>query len=98
MTQIYYIQWKLLSNLLIAILVTENKKSSIRELSFLLQKALVGIDEKEAPHERIPASHFDYEYIFMFLNTSLEDSINLVDNTSRTRTNILQNKYGSMPH
>jgi len=97
MTQIYYIQWKLLSNLLIAILVKDklgdNKITSIRDLSFLLQKALVNIDEKEAPHERIPASHFDYEYIFMFLNTSLKDSINLVDKTSRTRTNILQNKY-----
>lgn len=107
LSQIYYIQWKLLTNLMVAILLANRetckackagsgetaKLKSIRDVAFLLQKKFVHHDEKKAPHERIPPSYFDYEYIYLRLEESLDSSINLVDRTSRSHMNIFQHKY-----
>lgn len=101
LSQIYYVQWKLLTNLMVAILLKERqirsgndrRFNSIRDVAFLLQKKFIHYDEKEAPHERIPPSYFDYEYIYLRLEESLDSSINLVDRTSRSHMSIFQHKY-----
>ena len=99
--QLYFAQWKLLLNLILATLVRcrENGNStyktlgSIRDYSLLIQRAFTAIDQKLAPEERIAPSHFDYEFIYLRLSESLESSINLVDRTSRTHMSIFQHKY-----
>lgn len=99
--QIYFAQWKLLLNLILATLVdskqsldnSDKKPSSIRDFSLLIQRAFTVIDRKLAPDERIAASHFDYEFIYLRLSESLESSINIVDRTSRTNMSIFQHKY-----
>jgi Cdc6-like AAA superfamily ATPase len=100
LSQIYYIQWKLLTNLIAVILLKAykdpevgNKLNSIRNISFLLQKWFINFDEKLAPQERIPPSYFDYEYIHLRLEESLDSSTNLVDRTSRSHMSIFQHKY-----
>ena len=102
LSQIYHIQWKLLTNLIAAILVRINTKDSlnttrefysIRNISFALQRKLISLDKKLAPHDRIPPSYFDYEYIYLRLGESLESSANLVDRTSRSHMSIFQHKY-----
>ena len=55
----------------------------MRDVSFLLQRIFL----------EIPPSHFDYEYIHLRLCESLDSSVSLVDETSRARTGIFQNKY-----
>ena len=96
--QIYFAQWKLLLNLILATLIglRENRKESvgsIRNLAFLIQRAFTAIDNEFSPEERIAPSHFDYEFIYLRLSESLESSINIVDRTSRTHMGIFQNKY-----
>jgi hypothetical protein len=98
--QLYFAQWKLLLNLLLALLVKKNSESrltcgasSIRDFSLLLQKGLLAIDKKIAPDERIAPSHFDYEFIYLRLTESLESSISLIDRTSRTHKGVFQHKY-----
>lgn len=101
-SQIYHIQWKLLTNLMSVIILAHKKSksrmmakhlTSVRKLSFFLQERMVSVDEKMAPHERIPPSFFDYEYIYLRLEESLESSINLADRTSRSHMSIFQHKY-----
>jgi hypothetical protein len=97
--QIYFAQWKLLLNLILAALIGSRgdhagmKLRSIRDISLLLQRAFTIIDQKLAPDERIAASHFDYEFIHLRLSESLESSMNIVDITSRTHMGIFQHKY-----
>ncbi|GJL76750.1 MAG: hypothetical protein NMNS02_28560 [Nitrosomonas sp.] len=100
--QIYYVQWKLLLNLIIIIWVAREKNlcgtelssiRNIRDFSYFLQKKFVAIDEEKASHERIPPSYFDYEYIYLRLSETLDSSINLTNNTSNTYKSIFQNKY-----
>jgi hypothetical protein len=100
--QIYFGQWKLLLNLILAMLtacrkntnIGDRKLNSIRECSLLIQRAFTIIDQKISPdNERIAASHFDYEFIYLRLSESLESSINMVDRTSRTHMSIFQHKY-----
>ena len=99
--QLYFAQWKLLLNLLSTMLAardkilehTKEQLHSVRDYSFLLQRRLVALDQKLAPQERIAPSHFDYEFIFLRLNESLESSISLVDRTSRAHKGIFQHKY-----
>lgn len=97
LSQIYHIQWKLLTNLMVALLVQAKKESkplnSIRDITFPLQMKLIHIDKRYAKHERIPPSYFDYEYIYLRLEESLESSANLVDRTSRSHMSIFQHKY-----
>ena len=101
MSQIYFIQWKLLVNLAAVMLVdrediyrhTGEKIDSVRSVSFLLQRKLHEIDERQAKHERIPPSHFDYEYVYLRLCELLDSAISLTDQTSRARVGIFQNKY-----
>ncbi|MDX1251254.1 MAG: ATP-binding protein [Gammaproteobacteria bacterium] len=84
------------------------KLDSIRDISFLLQRMFVKLNkEKYAPREheknpgfgiqrideRIPPTHFDYEYTHLRLSESLDSAISLVDQTSRARTGIFHNKY-----
>lgn len=97
--QLYFAQWKLLLNLILAALISSRedhagmKLRTIRDFSLLLQRAFTIIDQKLAPDERIAASHFDYEFIYLRLSESLESSMNIVDITSRTHTGIFQHKY-----
>jgi Cdc6-like AAA superfamily ATPase len=100
--QIYFGQWKLLVNLILAILAGWSKNTnadgkkpeSIRKCSLLIQRAFTIIDQQISPdNERIAASHFDYEFIYLRLSESLESSINMVDRTSRTHMSIFQHKY-----
>ncbi len=100
--QLYLAQWKLLSNLISAIVAgkKEGKISganvplnSIRDISFLIQKVLLDLDEELAPSEKIPPSHFDYEHIYIRLIESLESSISLIDRNSRTHMGIFEYKY-----
>ncbi|MDN5753581.1 MAG: hypothetical protein L0H15_09910, partial [Nitrosospira sp.] len=99
--QLYFAQWKLLLNLISTMLVgrdeiikhTGEQLDSVRDFSFLLQRALVAIDQDLAPEERIAPSHFDYEFIYLRLNESLESSKSLVDTTSRAHKSIFQHKY-----
>jgi hypothetical protein len=100
--QIYFGQWKLLLNLILAMLAGSpkntntggSKLNSIRECSLLIQRAFTIIDKQvSADNERIAASHFDYEFIYLRLSESLESSINMVDRTSRTHMSIFQHKY-----
>lgn len=98
LSQIYYIQWRLLINLIVVILHTYRRDgtksfSSVRDVAFLLQKKFIELDEKLAPNERIPPSYFDYEYIYLRLEESLESSISLMDRTSRSNMGIFQHKY-----
>lgn len=116
MSQIYFAQWKLLTQLSSAILISREKITnpsgekldSIRDISFLLQRMFVRLNKgKYAPREhenkndfgiqrtdeRIPPSHFDYEYTHLRLSESLDSAISLVDQTSRARTGIFHNKY-----
>ena len=96
--QIYFAQWKLLLNLILAIQVgfrqnEEDSGSSIRKLALLLQRVFTEIDSEFSPEERIAPSHFDYEFIYLRLSESLESSTNIVDRTSRTHMGIFQNKF-----
>lgn len=99
--QIYFGQWKLLLNLILAMLAGSRnnantggrKLDSIRECALLIQRAFTAIDQNHSPDERIAASHFDYEFIYLRLSESLESSINMVDRTSRTHMSIFQHKY-----
>ena len=99
--QIYFAQWKLLLNFILATLVgcKENMNGrgrelkSIRDFSLILQRAFTAIDQEFAPDERIAPSHFDYEFIYLRLSESLESSINIIDRTSRTHMGIFQHKY-----
>ena len=99
MTQIYFVQWKLLCNLIIALLVKYKYKleakniASFRDITFFIQQQFVAIDAEYAPHERIAPTHFDFENIHLNLVSKLKESKNIVDITSRTRSNILQQKY-----
>jgi hypothetical protein len=101
LSQIYFTQWELLINLISAMLVNHSEitkntgewLNSVRDFSFLLQRAFVAIDQEFAPEERIAPSHFDYEFIYLRLSESLESSSSLIDRTSRTHTGIFQHKY-----
>jgi len=71
----------------------DRRFNSIRDVAFLLQKEFIHLDKNQMPHERIPPSYFDYEYIYLRLEESLDSSINLVDRTSRSHMSIFQHKY-----
>jgi len=96
--QLYLAQWKLLTNLIPLISlryleITAKHPNSVRDISYLLQRILYTADQRLAPYEKIPPSHFDYEHIFTRLIESLESSISLMDRNSRTRMGIFEHKY-----
>ena len=102
MSQIYYVQWKVLYNLASALAAdinaidstgAKNGTSTSRDIFFILQRLLVGINSESSSLERIPPTHFDYEYIYLRLIESLDSAASLADETSRARTGIFQNKY-----
>lgn len=85
-----------------------NKLDSIRDISFLLQRMFVKLNKEKYDlrkhenktgfgiqriDERIPPTHFDYEYTHLRLSESLDSAISLTDQTSRARTGIFHNKY-----
>jgi len=105
---IYYVQWNLLSNIVISILAKRQNfpflplgskpeylrtSASLRSISLFIQTQFGIIDSKCGGGEKIPPSHFDYEAIYTKLYSSLKEAINFHDNTSRTRTSTLQQKY-----
>lgn len=100
LSQVYYIQWKLLKNVLVLALLwlrdnsqDQGRYRSIRDIAFQLQRKLIDHDEEQAQLERIPPSYFDYEYIYLRLEESLDSSINLIDRTSRSQMSIFHHKY-----
>ncbi len=100
-SQIYFVQWEILLNLLQALLKKERCHSgammdelrSVREISFFLQRTLIRINKMVGSHERIPPTHFDYESIYLKLCESLDRAASLTDPTNRARTGIFQNKH-----
>ena len=126
----YYVQWNLLSNIVLAILeqrISEQRRAalkqlnitlgqriealkqqnftyilppeylheraSLRSISLFIQKQFVAIDSDCGGREKIPPSHFDYETTYTKLCGNLKEAMNFHDNTSRTRTSTLQQKY-----
>ena len=101
LSQIYFTQWKILANLISVLLIDKKDSSnylptginSVRDASFFVQRTLLAVDKAHAEYEGIPPTHLDYEYIYLRLCESLDSAASLVDNTSRARMGIFQNKY-----
>ncbi|MCF6337910.1 MAG: ATP-binding protein [Gammaproteobacteria bacterium] len=66
---------------------------SFREIAAYIQNKFMKMDDEFCGDERISASHFDYDFIYLKFQTHLQSSFNMLDQTSRTRTSILQQKY-----
>lgn len=101
MPHIYYVHWRLLSSIAKTILIDFNANSkkietkfrSMRDISLYMQTKFRQLDKLYSNTEIIAPSHFDYEYITKKIMVHLNESISLIDQTSRYRTNILQHKY-----
>lgn len=99
MAQIYLVHWRVLCNLSIATIIHTKKYTnfmpvqSLRDITFYIQTKLVKIDAIQAPHERIAPTHFDFEHVHLKILSSLKEAMTLCDITSRSRSNILQQKY-----
>jgi len=94
MPHIYHIQWKVLSRLICVLRLSERyKNNSLRELSYIVQRHFVELEDEDSKYEKIPSSYFDYEYIYLKLHGCYESAINITDPTSRSRTSVLQQKY-----
>lgn len=98
--QVYFSQWKLLLQLITQRIdfLKENPEAredviSFRGITAYVQNQFIKMDDEFYGDERIAVSHFDYEYIFLKLQTHLQSSFNMLDQTSRTRTSVLQQKY-----
>ena len=94
MAHIYHIQWKVLSQLVHALQLSEEYKNcSVREIAYKVQRKFIDFDNEFSKNEKIPPTHFDYEYIYLRLRGNYENAINITDPTSRSRTSVLQQKY-----
>ncbi|NOZ55007.1 MAG: ATP-binding protein [Gammaproteobacteria bacterium] len=102
MTQVLYVYWRLLTYIIKVIVDNAAEKkdngssddiTSIRDASILVQSKFLDLERKYGGGETIAPSHFDFEYIAVKIQVLLKEAVSLVDQTSRIRTNILQQKY-----
>jgi len=96
MTQVLYVHWRLLTYIIEVILdssAAHDEIVSIRDVSVLVQKKFLSMEREHGGGETIAPSHFDVEYITVKIEVQLKEAVSLVDQTSRIRTNILQQKY-----
>jgi len=97
----YHMQWMLLRDIIEAIVIKLEEDNhylgqpiqSSRDITIFVQNIFQTIDSEIGGIDTIAPSHFDFEYISIKLKTNLQESMNIIDQTSRVRTSILQQKY-----
>ncbi len=92
--QIYLWQWELIYRIVYFVLKkSEGNVGSVGDVLDHVRNWFIDLDAEFGGLERLDPSHFDYDFILAQLKGHLRNSFNMPDCTSRTRTNVLQQKY-----
>jgi len=98
LSHMYYEQWKLLESIVSCIIKNKvfrdkNNLKSFRSITSFIQNQFLMLDKHCGGRDKIAPSHFDYDFIYLKLIVNLKDAMHINDETSHTRTSILQQKY-----
>ncbi len=98
LVHMYYEQWKLLERITSCIIedkifCEKNNLDSFHSITSFIQRQFLMLDKCCGGRDKIAPSHFDYDFIYLKLIVNLKDAMHINDETSHTRTSILQQKY-----